>query len=172
MDRETERDFTAYVRARSSALFRSAMALTGQRQQAEDLLQTVLAKAARHWPRIRTGNPDAYLRRSMYLQAVSWWRRLGHGREVVDDQVAERVISEDDTGRVDTRLDLVSALRALRPNQRAVLALRYFEDLPDDQIAEILGCRPATVRSHVLRALQRLRELYPDLIALEQESLR
>jgi hypothetical protein len=68
MDAETRQDFSAFVAARSAALFRMAMALTGHRQQAEDLLQTVLAKSVRHWGRSRHGQPEAYLRTAMYRQ--------------------------------------------------------------------------------------------------------
>lgn len=170
MDRELERDFTAFVQVRSSSLFRTAMALTGHREQAQDLLQTALANAARHWHRIREGHPEAYLRRSMYLQTASWWRRRSRGREVVTDEVPERPTA--DPPPIELRLALVAALRRLGPRQRGVLVLRYLEDLPDEQIAEILGCRQSTVRSQVARALERLRQLCPELALTEQEILR
>lgn len=89
MDLETPRDFTAFVGARSHALFRTALALTGHRQQAEDLLQTVLAKAYRHWGKVRHGQPEAHLRRALYRQQVSWWHRPMRGREVITDRLPD-----------------------------------------------------------------------------------
>ena len=161
VDADTERDFVAFVEARSYVLFRTALALTGQRHQAEDLLQTVLVKALRHWKHIQ-GPPEAYLRRAMYRQQVSWWRRPGHSRELSTDRVPDR--NEPDlTHRVDLSMALQDALRRLAPKHRAVLVLRYLEDLPDDEIAQLLGCKPSTVRSQTVRALSRLRTLCPDL---------
>jgi RNA polymerase sigma-70 factor (sigma-E family) len=162
MNAETERDFVSFVEARSHRLFRIAMALTGHRQQAEDLLQTVLAKAVRHWGRIQH-HPEAYLRKAMYRQHVSWWRRGAHGREVSTDRLPERAAAGDATARVDLSLALRTALRRLAPRYRAVLVLRYLEDLSDQEIAEILGCKPSTVRSQTSRALDRLRAVCPDL---------
>jgi RNA polymerase sigma-70 factor (sigma-E family) len=172
MDRELERDFTAFVQVRSSSLFRTAMALTGHREQAQDLLQNALANAARHWHRVRDGHPEAYIRRSMYLQTVSWWRRRSHGREVVTDDVPERAVGPEATDSIELRLALAAALRRLGPRQRGVLVLRYLEDIPDEQIAEILGCRQSTVRSQIARALERLRQLCPELALTEQEILQ
>jgi RNA polymerase sigma-70 factor (sigma-E family) len=172
MDRELERDFTAFVQVRSSSLFRTAMALTGHREQAQDLLQTALANAARHWHRVRDGHPEAYIRRSMYLQSISWWRRRSRAREVVTAEVPERATGSGAPDSVDLRLALVAALRRLGPRQRGVIVLRYLEDLPDEQIAQILGCRQSTVRSQIARALERLRQLCPELALTEQEILR
>lgn len=172
MDRDTERDFSAFVAARGAALFRIAMALTGHRQQAEDLLQTVLARACRKWDRVRVGQPEAYLRRAMYHQQVSWWRRPAWSRELSTDRLPEGV-GADPTGQVDLHLALRAALNRLAPKHRAVLVLRYLEDLPDEQIADILGCKPTTVRSQAARALDRLRVLCPDLETLAiQENRR
>jgi len=163
MDADARRDFTAFVESRSVALFRFAVALTGHPQQAEDLLQSVLARAYRHWGRIQEGHPEAYLRQAMCREQISWFRRPGWGRELASDRLPERRAS-DGTAAVDLRLALRQALAQLGPRHRAVLVLRYLEDLPDDQIASILGCKPATVRSLVARALGRIRELRPDLV--------
>lgn len=168
MDAESERDFVSFVEARSYSLFRTAMALTGHRQQAEDLLQTVLTKAVRHWSRIQ-GRPEAYLRTAMYRQQVSWWRRAGHTREVSSDWLADRAASGDAIAQVDLSLALQEALRQIHPRYRAVLVMRYLEDMPYDEIAEILGCRPATVRSLAARALSRLRDICPRLDDLEPQ---
>jgi RNA polymerase sigma-70 factor (sigma-E family) len=162
MDPEIERDFTAFVEARTPALFRTAMAFTGHRQQAEDLLQTVLARAYGHWREVRLGRPEAYLRRAMYLQCVSRWRLRSYGRQVVTDRLPERG-GADRTDAVDLRLSLRAALGRLGPKQRNVLVLRYLEDLSDEDIAEIVGCRQTTVRSQIARGLDRLRVLCPEL---------
>ncbi|MGW4467539.1 SigE family RNA polymerase sigma factor [Micromonospora sp. NPDC004704] len=163
MNAELEREFTDFVETRSHSLFRTALALTGHRQQAEDLLQTVLARGARHWERIHSGNPEAYLRTALYRQQTSWWRSLRRGREVSTEQVPEIWVARDDTATVDLNLALRQALARLAPKHRAVLVLRYFEDRPDSEIAEVLGCTESTVRSQAARALGRLRVLCPEL---------
>jgi RNA polymerase sigma-70 factor (sigma-E family) len=171
MNAETERDFVSFVEASSHRLFRTAMALTGHRQQAEDLLQTVLAKALRHWSRVRD-HPEAYLRRAMYRQQVSWWRRAAHRREVSTDRLPDQATAGDLTAQVDLGLALQGALRRLAPRYRAVLVLRYLEDLPDREIAQILGCQPSTVRSQAFRALGQLRAICLDLESPTQEAHR
>ncbi|RKR88000.1 RNA polymerase sigma-70 factor (sigma-E family) [Micromonospora pisi] len=163
MNADLEREFSDFVEARTHALFRTALALSGHRQQAEDLLQTVLAKGARHWGRIRTGNPEAYLRTALYRQQTSWWRSLRQRREVSTEQVPEVRAPRDDTATVDLHLALRQALARLAPKHRAVLVLRYFEDRPDSEIAEILDCAESTVRSQAARALARLRGHCPEL---------
>ncbi|MGI5147251.1 SigE family RNA polymerase sigma factor [Plantactinospora sp. CA-294935] len=173
MDADLEREFSDFIAARSHALFRTALALTGRRQQAEDLLQTVLAKGARHWGRIRAGNPEAYLRTALYRQQTSWWRSLRWGREVSAELLPEAATA-DATATVDLNLALRQALTQLAPKHRAVLVLRYFEDRPDSEIAEILGCTQSTVRSQAVRALARLRELCPrlDILATKETADR
>ena len=172
MNRDLERDFTAFVETRTPTLFRTAMALTGDRQHAEDLLQTVLSRAFVRWRDIRDGQPEAYLRRAMYLQCVSRWRLRSYGRELTTDRLPDRG-GADESARVDLRLSLQAALRRLAPKQRAVVVLRYLEDLPDAQIAEIVGCGPGTVRSQLARALERLRALCPELDhRLTRENVR
>jgi RNA polymerase sigma-70 factor (sigma-E family) len=161
---EADRDFAAFVAARSQKLFGIAMALTGHRQQAEDLLQTVLTRAYRRWSHIR-GEPEAYVRRALYHEQVSRWRSAAHGLEMLTDQTPE-VARAAETDRVDLSLALREALRRLAPKHRAVLVLRYLEDLSDEEIADVLGCRPSTVRSQITRALQRLRQMCPDPIDL------
>jgi RNA polymerase sigma-70 factor (sigma-E family) len=162
MSRDLERDFTIFVESRTPRLFRTAMALTGDRQHAEDLLQTVLSRAYVRWKDVSGGEPEAYLRRAMYLQCVSKWRLRSYGREISTDTVPERG-GDDESARVDLRLSLQAALRRLGPKQRAVIVLRYLEDLSDKQIADIVGCEPGTVRSQLNRGLARLRELCPEL---------
>jgi len=172
MDTEIRQDFATYLEARSGVLFRTAVAITGHRQEAEDLLQSALVRALRHWPRIQSGDPDAYLRRTMYRLHISWWRRPMHRRELPSAQVPDHPGGRDEPGRVDTGLALKAALRQVAPRSRAVLVLRFFEDLPDEEIAEMLGCRPSTVRSQIARALARLRVLCPDIDTLSLKETR
>jgi RNA polymerase sigma-70 factor (sigma-E family) len=171
MDAETRHDFTVFVANRSAGLFRFAVGLTGHPHQAEDLLQSALAKAYRHWGRVRHGNPEAYLRRTMCREQIDWFRRPGWGRELLTARLPERRAG-DATATVDLRLALADALARLGPKPRAVLVLRYLEDLPDAEIAEMLGCRPATVRSLAARGLERIRVLYPDLAPSLTEERR
>ena len=175
MDVELRRDFGEFVASRGHALFRTAIALTGQRQQAEDLMQSALANTVRHWHRIRLGAPEAYLRTVMVRQYTSWWRQAVRRPEVVVADVPDLPAGDDaDAARTDTRLAVRAAVARLAPRQRAILVLRYFEDLSDADIATILGCGESTVRSQALRALRRLRALHPDLAALtyDQSSAR
>lgn len=160
MDARSEQEFTDFVIARSLALMRSARLLTGDRQHAEDLVQTALTKLAIRWHRVN--DPEAYVRRIIYHDQISWWRRRSRLREEPGVSVPDRPVA-DGSAHVDRRLDIEAALQLLGPRQRAVLVLRYFEDLADEQIASMLGCSAGTVRSQAHRALSRLRDLAPDL---------
>ncbi|KAB1903309.1 SigE family RNA polymerase sigma factor [Micromonospora sp. AMSO1212t] len=154
--------FRKFVVQRSPALSRTAYLLTGDHQLAEDLLQSALARTYRHWRRIRDGDPEAYVRRVMYHQQVSWWRR----RRVVerlDATPAERG-GGDHSEETALRLSVVAALRRLTARQRAVVVLRYYEDLTEAQVAEVLGCSVGTVKRHGHDAVRRLRDLVPELL--------
>lgn len=162
MNPEVEREVREYVTARQAALFRTALLLTGNREQAEDLLQAALIKVAMQWSKVRRADqPDAYVRRLLYHEQVTWWRRLSNQREHPTSQPPERAVPGDDTGAVDLRLSLAQALRQLTAKQRTVLVLRYYEDLPEAEIAAVMGCSVGTVRSQAHRSLARLRALYP-----------
>ena len=159
-DEAAERAFDDFVRAESDALTRSAYLLTGDRHHAEDLVQTVLARLAVRWHGIE--DPRRYAYRVLYTQFVSWWRRRR-------TRVAERLTADvpDSHAPVgpDRELALVlrQALARLTPRQRAVLVLRYFEDLSEADTAVRLGCRIGTVKSQTRHALERLRRLAPEL---------
>ena len=155
MDSQTEREFTDFVVERTHALFRVAYALAGQQQAAEDLLQGALAKAATRWPKI-SGNAEAYVRRIIYHDHVSLWRRMRRRRESTVAVMPERVI-DDTSAETVLRLTLRDAVLSLPPRQRAVVVLRYLEDLSEREVAEMLGCSPGTVASQASRALSRLR---------------
>jgi RNA polymerase sigma-70 factor (sigma-E family) len=161
MDPDAERQFRDFVAARAAALFRAAYLLTGDRGQAEDLLQGVLARVALRWHRIQ--DPEAYARRALYHDQVSRWRRRSWGRETLAAVVPERADVRDPAADADLRLSLAAALRRLPPRQRAVLVLRFYEDLGEREAAELLDVPVGTVRSSTSRGLTRLRALCPDL---------
>jgi len=157
VNQEARESFTAFVAARSGSLIRTAYVLTGDQHAAEELLQNALAKTAARWRSVRD-SPEAYVRKAMYHDQISRWRL--RGREHTTGSPPERVHHDAD---VDLRLSLERALFALPPRKRAVIVLRYFEDLPETEIASLLGCSVGTVRSQAHKALSRLRELAPDL---------
>ncbi|MFN8096853.1 MAG: SigE family RNA polymerase sigma factor [Dermatophilaceae bacterium] len=159
MDRDAE--FTAFVGARSTALLRTAYLLTGTLPDAEDLLQTALAKVYLSWGRVRDrGALDAYARTVITRTHVSVWRRASVRRERPVAEVPERH-TDDDLEAVADR-DLVwRGLASLGPRQRAVVVLRYYEDLTEPEIAAVLGCSVGTVKSQLHRGLARLRERIP-----------
>lgn len=153
MDDSARREFAEFAAARASALIRVAYVLTGDQHSAEDLLQTALTKTAARWGRIHTA-PEPYVRQVMYREQVSSWRRRARRREATMADVPDHAAAVPDT---ETRLSLQQALRALPPGKRAVLVLRYFEDLPEAQVASILGCSVGTVRSQTYKALTQLK---------------
>ncbi|CAM3359951.1 SigE family RNA polymerase sigma factor [Stackebrandtia soli] len=157
-------DFDAYVRARGAVLLRFAFLLCADSHRAEDFVQEALARCHRRWHRIeRDANPDAYVRKAILRQYLSWRRRRSAGERAVEDVGDTRVIG-DDSQRVVDQDALWRALACLPRRQRAVLVLRFYEDLPDDRIAELLGCSRATVRVHASRALAWLRT-HPDVVS-------
>jgi len=150
-----DEEFTAFVAARTSALLRVAHALTGNHHAAEDLLQTALTKAYAKWSRIST-DAEGYVRRILYRDWVSLWR---HRRVRPETPVAVPVEEARADSADDTVLRLVvrDALRTLPPGQRAVIGLRYLDDLGEREVAALLGCSPGTVGSQTSRALRKLR---------------
>jgi RNA polymerase sigma-70 factor (sigma-E family) len=160
---EVEESFRAYMAARLPALKRTAWLLVGDVHLAEDLVQTALSKAAMRWERIvARGDPEPYVRRILYNEHVSWWRRR-RLTEVLDGTVAERPTQAVD---VPTRVTMWQALARLTPKQRAVLVLRYYEDLSESQVAQLLNVTVGTVRSQTRNALDRLRATAPELADL------
>lgn len=145
-------EFEEFVRARAGGLYGTALLLTGDRQVAEDLLQTALTQAWRSWDEITTSH-EGYVRRILVNTYMSWRRRKWHG-ERPTDEVPEEHAGDNDAAM---SVDLLGAVRRLARRQRAVIVLRYYEDLPDAEIASLLGCSVSTVRSQAHRALARLR---------------
>jgi len=165
----TDGEFTAFVNERGAALLRVAYALAGNQHAAEDLLQNALAKAYARWPRIR-GDAEPYVKRILYHDQVSGWRRRSRRAEVPVAELPDRAAVGDSGDATDLRLLLREALRALPPRQRAVLTLRYLEDLSVEQTAALLGCRAGTVASQSAKALARLRQLVPGLDELTSRA--
>ncbi len=144
-----------FLADRGTALLRTAVLLAGSREAGEDLLQLALERALRRWQRV-DGNPEAYLRRTLYHLAVDRWRWRTRHPEV--DLAADLAPSGRDlAAEVDLRDALVQALASLSARQRAVLVLRYFEQLTEAEIASTLGCSAGAVKSSAARGLQRLR---------------
>jgi RNA polymerase sigma-70 factor (sigma-E family) len=147
--------FEEFVSSRGQSLQRFGYALTGDWALAEDLLQTALARAYPRWSRIRRDDPEAYVRKIMVNTWSSWWRRRWRG-EVPAEQLPETA-GPDELAGVDSRHALRVALAHLPPRQRAVVVLRYHQDLPEAQVAALLGVTVGTVKSQAAKALASLR---------------
>ncbi|MFG2044136.1 SigE family RNA polymerase sigma factor [Dactylosporangium sp. NPDC048998] len=157
---DEQAEFVAFVQARQHRLLRSAYLMCGDHHRAEDLLQDALVKLALRWRQVRHGEPEAYLRTIMYRDAVSWWRR--RRRETLID-VVPQAAGCDGAEAVPDRMVFAAALARLAPRQRAVLVLRFFDDLTEARTAEVLGVSVGTVKSQTSVALRRLRALAPEL---------
>jgi RNA polymerase sigma-70 factor (sigma-E family) len=144
-----------FLASHGTNLLRTAVLLAGSREAGEDLLQLALERALRRWHRL-DGDPDAYLRRTLYHLAIDRWRwRMRHPEVDLAAEFAES--DRDVAAQVDLRDALVQALATLPARQRAVLVLRYFEELTEAEIADALGCSAGAVKSAAARGLQRLR---------------
>ncbi|WP_327354743.1 SigE family RNA polymerase sigma factor [Streptomyces sp. NBC_01304] len=155
-----EGDFEAFVAARGPRLLRVAWLLTGDAHLAEDLLQTVLARVWPKWHGIAEDHPEAYIRKALVHTHSSWWRRRWRG-EVPHGELPDKIGSFDAYAGVDLEQSLASAIRGLPVRQRAVVVLRYFEDLSVEETAATLGCAPGTVKSQSAKALRTLRGVLP-----------
>ncbi len=160
--------FREFVETRSRELLRSAWLLTGDWHAAEDLVQTALVKTWPHWNRIvRRDRPEVYVRRVMLTTYLSW-RRLRSAGEIPVGDIAEPTASPGHDA--DLRQVLIQALRQLPPRQRAVVVLRFFDDLSELETAATLGCSVGTVKTHASRAMAHLRGVPGLASALEQEA--
>ena len=158
--------FSDLVATRSPALLRTAYLVVGDRQLAHDLLQEALVKTYVAWPRLRdVAKAEAYVRRTMVTTAISWRRRRSfHERPV---EVVPEVWEVDPSERLASHDDVWSQVCSLPPRQRAVLVLRFYEDLSYADIAAALGCSMGTVASQVSEALNTLRQrIGPESAAL------
>jgi len=138
-------------------LYRVAYLLSGSHADAEDLAQQTLVKVFRNWGRVASSDsPDAYVRRILTNTYLSSRRPLRLQREVVTDRLPDALV-EPGTAAREQRLMLWPHVQALPPRQRAVVVLRYYEDLTEQQIAQALGCSTGTVKSNAHKALKTLR---------------
>ena len=151
----TDQEFADLVSERMPALLRYAHLLAGDRARAEDLVQSAFAAAYRHRRRIDPPGAEAYVRRAVLNGYLSWWRR-GRVRERVTDRPPDRPMA-DVASAVDERDAMWAALATLPPRQRAVLVLRYYEDLSEAEIARVLDVAAGTVKSQAAKALATLR---------------
>jgi RNA polymerase sigma-70 factor (sigma-E family) len=155
--------FADFAATRLPSLLRYAAALTGDRDLAQDIVQDVLARTQVKWKRIeRADSPDAYVRQMVLNEYLSWRRRwavrnIRAAGEQVISLVDERAATRDHADAVVDTDEVWNRLAALPRKQRAVLVLRYYEQLDDDEIAVLLGCAPVTVRSNASKALKALR---------------
>ena len=161
-------NFRDFVAARSAALMRTAFLLTGDWQRGEDLLQTALLHCFGRWDRI--DDHEAYVRRTLVRTYAGWRRRRWTG-ETPAHPLPDSPQTTDESTASDLRADLLRILGELPPRQRAVVVLRYYEDMAESDVAEVLGISPGTVKSQAARGLSRLRDS-PLVSALIEESGR
>jgi RNA polymerase sigma-70 factor (sigma-E family) len=167
---DDDRGFREFAQTRLARLSRVAFLLTGDHHVAEDLLQSTLERVAQHWGRVvASGSPEAYVRKVLYHENVSMWRR--RRREISTDSVPERQAGPDEAESALRRVLLQRAMAKLTHRQRAVVVLRFFEDLSVAEAAEALNCSTGTIKSQTSVALQRLRELAPELADLMTEGV-
>ncbi|NRQ30765.1 SigE family RNA polymerase sigma factor [Nonomuraea sp. NN258] len=168
MDPGFDADFRQFVVDRSGALFRTAYLLTGDRHAAEDLVQSALAKTAAKWRGLRDpAAVEGYVRRVMYHEQVSWWRRRSRVAEVSTGRLPDPA-GDGHADAADLRMVMRAALARLTPRQRTMLVLRYFEDLSETEIARLLGIRVGSVRSQIYRSPERLKRTAPELTTVRE----
>lgn len=161
--------FRDFVTARLPALMRTAYLLTGDWQHAEDLLQTVLMRCYRRWAHI--DGPEAYVRRAMVITVTGWRRRRWRGEVPTAVLPDTRPVAPGEADLVELRTDLLRLLAELGPRQRAVVVLRFYEDMTEPEVAALLGISVGTVKSQTARALTRLRQS-PRLCSMMEEETR
>jgi RNA polymerase sigma-70 factor (sigma-E family) len=167
---DDEAGFRDFVAARLARLSGTAYLLTGgDHHAAQDLVQSALVKVARHWGRVsQLGAPDAYVRKALYHEFVSS-RRLSRTREAPTPAPPDRPAPGDEANETIRRLLMRQALARLTARQRAVIVLRFYDDLSEADAAEALGCSVGTVKSQTHHALARLRALAPELADLIED---
>lgn len=161
---EFDERFTAFVRSRGAHHLRMATLLTGSSDAAEDLVQASLLKLYRAWSRVdASAGADAYLRQIIVNTSRSWWRARWRRQETPVGEVPETTAGDDAAERHAAGALVRQALAKLPRQQRAVLVLRYCEDLPAAEVASLLGCSVGTVKTHTHRGLRALRESLSDM---------
>ncbi len=153
-------EFVDYAQARQHTLLRAAYLMTGDLPIAERLVRSALVQLGRQWPRVREEQPDLYVRRLLYRDAVASWR--GRPPEALPTGPAwDEPDQPWDADLVERRREVLRALDALTPRQRAVVVLRWFEERGEGDIAQVLGCSVATAHADAVEALGRLRDALP-----------
>lgn len=171
-DERRDAEFTAFVHAQGTSLSRAAYYLCGDEHRAQDLVQVALTKTYVAWSTARRTNPYSYARRVLVNSNIDSWRRRRWREAPADDLAVHPGPSVPDlTGQVADRQLLVAALLALTPRERAVLVLRFYEDLSERDTAQVLDVGVGTVKSTSSRALAKLR-LHPFLHPDHQEISR
>lgn len=164
MEQARAREFDEFVAARWSVLIHLARLLVGgDRHRAEDLLQESLVKLWFVWPKVADDAPEPYVRKVMVRAAARSGRRRWWGERPVE-RLPDVAMAGDVSADVAERSRLEAALAQLSPKQRVAVVLRYYQDLPEGQVAEALGCPVGTARSHAARGVARLRQLLADVI--------
>jgi RNA polymerase sigma-70 factor (sigma-E family) len=175
MRRHDEDDFVRFVEAASPRLLKAAWFLCGDPHRAEDLVQAALEKVYLRWGRLRDDEPLAYARRCLFTQQADEGRRAR--REVLTDEPPDRAAPGASPGSVD---EVVALLRTLPARERQVVVMRHYADLPEAEVAEVLGVSVGTVKSCASRGLAKLRAAHvvadPDVVRApgdaEEESCR
>jgi RNA polymerase sigma-70 factor (sigma-E family) len=170
MARRENAAFAEFAMAQGRALYRAAYLMVGDHALAEDLVQEALTKTYVAWPRLRrTGNAEAYARKTITTTAITWWRRRAWDAEKPRDDVPEIAV-RDHSDRVSDQDAMWAELQALPPRQRVAIVLRYYEDLTERQTADAMGCAIGTVKSQVAAGLEKLRaRLGPDSVPVTNE---
>ncbi len=164
-------EFGEFVATRGAALSRSAYLLTGDHHLAQDLVQIALTRTAGRWHRLAGGSPEAYARRVMINERISWWRRHRYAVEIPSSaemlvEIAPHAVA-DPAAAVVRRQAVMAALARLPARQRAAIVLRFFEDLTGASAAEQLGCSIGTVKTQTHAALATLRSVAPQMLDRE-----
>lgn len=171
--------FDHFVADSTDGLLRTAYLVTGDAGHAEDLVQETFFELARRWPRVASmENPRAYARKILVNSALDGSRRRSRHRSELEQSAipdgaadGEPEASPAAFSAVEERVELIRALGALPPRQRAALVLRYFDDLSESEVASTLRCSVGTVKSTTFRALEKMRALFPEKPAPEQMHL-
>jgi RNA polymerase sigma-70 factor (sigma-E family) len=165
-------DFEHFVTTRGKALLRFAVVLCGDRGRAEDLVQSSLLSVYPRWDKVAAmERPEAYVRTAIVREHLRWWRRRSSW------EIPAVIAEEDEPTHSDQAQTYVSRdaawelLGRLPRRQRAVLVLRYYADMADDEIAAALGCRPSTVRSQATRGLAALRDFYSHSVRSDSHGV-
>lgn len=163
--------FREFFETRRRPLSRTAFLLTGDHAAAEDLLQEALAKTVRRWKHVSAGgNPEGYVRQVMLNEVRSRWRRRRRVVELVTATPTDSPGGRDLASDAVQKSVLAAALRQLAAGQRAVLYLRFYEDLSEAETARLLGCTVGTVKSQTHDALARLRVFAPELVPVTKTA--